>query len=113
MSFSTTSPVNTRGVSVSEPWAAGVTAGRGRGLETSASVGATGGFITSGLPDQSGIMAAPAPIATQTGPEESAPTPAAAGLPNVAPPVVSPPAKKIGRSPAMGPLILPESRGKR
>jgi len=56
----------------------------------------------SGLPEQSGIMAAPAPIALQTGLEKSAPTPVAAGLPNVSPPVVSPPAEKMGGNPALG-----------
>jgi hypothetical protein len=62
----------------------------------------------SGFSDQSGIMAAPAPSAPPTGPEESAPTPATAGLPDVAAPVVSPPAEKMGGRFAMG---LPSAPG--
>ena len=58
----------------------------------------------SGGADQSGIMAAPEPIAPRTGPEESAPAP---GIPRVPPPLVSPPADKIENRPAFDFLIAP------
>jgi hypothetical protein len=56
----------------------------------------------SGVADQSGIMAAPGPLAPRTGPEESAPAPS---LPRVPQPLVSPPTDKIENRPAFDFLI--------
>jgi hypothetical protein len=64
-----------------------------------------------GLPNQSGNMAAPAPIAPQTAPEEPARAPAAKALPPVAPPVASPPTETFGGTLVMGvPNSLEEPR---
>jgi len=54
------------------------------------------------LPDQSGSLAAPAPIEPPIAPEEPTPTPSAAVLPDVAPPDTSLPTERIVDSPAWG-----------